>query len=133
MIKGVLFQESLCDEPFWMLVACCMVNLTRWQQAEPIFEQLRIDYPTVEELAVATMDDLERRLQPLGLYKRRSVSLSNLAKVWSEDGPVETAEEVKRLPGCGKYASDSWAIFVEKRRDVVPTDIELITWLENNT
>ena len=131
MIKGVLFQESLRTDPFWMLVACCLVNRTKWQQAEPVFDQIRQRYPTINEVADASMSELERLIQPLGLYKRRSVSIANLARAYAE-GPPRNAEEVKGLPGCGQYASDSWAIFVDGRRDVEPNDVELRTWLENN-
>lgn len=38
-----------------------------------------------------------------------------------------------RLSGCGRYASDSWAIFVEERRDVEPTDGKLKWYLQEKT
>jgi len=37
-----LFQEDLRSEPYWMLVACILVNRTRWAQAWPVFNGLRI-------------------------------------------------------------------------------------------
>lgn len=130
MIKGVLFQESLFREPFWMLVACCLVNRTRWMQAEPVFEQLKKRYPTPEALGDAPVSEIEDIVKPLGLYRRRALSIVTLAREYMSDVPPENAEAVLRLPGCGKYAADSWAIFVEGRRDVEPTDVELRAWLE---
>ncbi len=128
MIKGVLFQESLNKDPFWMLVACVLVNRTKWMQAEPVFEKIRERWPTPFDLGGAPVIELEKLVQPLGFFKRRSVSIGSLARAYVE-GPPRNAEEVMELPGCGKYASDSWAIFVDGRRDVEPTDIELKAWL----
>ncbi|KKK75781.1 hypothetical protein LCGC14_2870280 [marine sediment metagenome] len=34
------------------------------------------------------------------------------------------------LPGCGKYAADSWAIFMEGRLDVEPNDGKLNWYLD---
>lgn len=132
MIKGILFQESLYKEPFWMLVACVLVNRTKWQQAEPVFEQIKQRWSTPFELGGAPVLELEKLVQPLGLFKRRAVSLGNLARAYVE-GPPRNASEVMELPGCGKYASDSWAIFVDGRRDVEPTDIELRGYLARST
>ncbi len=132
MVKGELFQEMLYTEPFWMLIACCMVNRTRWMQAEPIFHILRSRYPTPEELADAPLLELEAILQHLGLYKRRALSILRFAQAYISDVPPYTSKDVLELPGCGKYAADSFAIFVEGRRDVEPDDVELKTWLEKN-
>jgi hypothetical protein len=39
-------------------------------------------------------------------------------------------DSVLELPGVGKYASDSWEIFVNKNLDVKPTDKKLLAYLE---
>lgn len=128
MIKGVLFQESLYKEPFWMLVACSLVNQTTWKSAEPVFHKIRARWPTVEELGAADQNQLYSLVAKLGLGKIRAQRLPTMATSY-QFNPPKTAEEVMQLPGCGKYAADSWAIFVENRRDVDPTDKELIAWL----
>lgn len=130
MIKGTLFQEALYKEPFWMLVACCLVNRTRWVQAEPVFEKLRARYPTMADLAMAPISEVEDIVQPLGLFKRRALSLVRLAQDYMGDVPPANASEVKRLPGCGQYASDSWAIFVDGDLSIRPDDIELQGYLD---
>lgn len=122
--RGRLFQEDMT--PFWMLVACSLVNLTTWEQAEPAWLWLRRTYRTVAALSRADPAELHDALRPLGLWRRRSERLPALARTWLVRMP-ETADDVRRLPGCGGYASDSWAIFVEGRTDVDPTDGKL-TW-----
>ncbi len=124
--EGRLFQERLCGNPFWMLVACQLVNRTTWTQAEPAFRWLLATHLAAGSLAAADPASLHRALRPLGLWRRRAAALPRFADAWLR-APPETAEEVLWMPGCGRYASDSWAIFVEGRTDVSPTDGKL-TW-----
>lgn len=100
-----LFQEDLRHEPFWMLVACSLVNLTTWRKARNVFRLLRALYPEPGDLASAG-DELVELLCPLGLSNRRSQSLRSLDRVFHEKPPVQAAD-VLALPGCGKYAADS--------------------------
>lgn len=125
----MLFQERLLDEPFWLLVACSLVNLTTWDVARRCFERLRARYVHPCVLAVARESDLHEALRPLGLWRRRAISLKRLANAWLSS-PPKTAEDVLKLPGCGKYASDSWAIFIDGRHDVQATDGKLLWYLQ---
>ncbi len=120
-----LFQDRLKDEPFWMLVACILVNRTRWSQAKPILEELRSRWPTPGSLSRANLRVLRAAVEPLGFGLQRSWRLSGLARLWFEVGPPTTARSVLAYPGCGRYAADSWAIFVDGDLSVEPTDREL--------
>lgn len=126
---GFLFQERLLEEPFWMLVACSLVNRTTWDVARRAFESIRAAWPTPSELASADPAELEGPLRPLGLWRQRARRLPLLAQAWLAS-PPSTAADVGRLPGCGRYAADSWAIFVEGRPDVDPTDGKLNWYLD---
>jgi len=127
---GRLFQEDLLDEPFWMLVACSLVNLTTWTAARPSLDWLRARYVVPRVLAAADPADLHDAMRPLGLWRRRSISLVRLAQAWVLR-PPHTAQEVLKLPGCGRYAADSWAIFIEGLApDVLPTDGKLQWYLQ---
>lgn len=125
---GHLFQERLADDPFWMLVACSLVNLTTWDKAENVFHWLR-EHHDVESLSTADPASLHAALQPIGLWRRRADSLVKLAARWSTR-PPRSATDVLELPGCGKYAHDSWAIFVDNRLDVEPRDGKLSWYVE---
>jgi hypothetical protein len=125
---GVLFQERLLDEPFWMLVAGQLVNLTTWDVARTAFEWLRRRYVVPGVLAKADPAHLHAAMQPLGLWRRQSSTLVALTNAWVKS-PPSTAQEVLKLPGCGPYASQSWAIFVEGRRDVETRDGKLLWFL----
>lgn len=134
---GVLFQEYLTEEDpsgFWMLVACQLVNLTTWAQAKPAFRFIRSLSECAAphdrlRMALTLPEELEECLRPLGLWRRRSRMLPRFASAWLASPPV-TAEDIQRLPGCGKYAADSWAIFIERRFDVEPRDGKLAWYLD---
>lgn len=127
--RGQLFQEYLRHDPFWMLIACMLVNLTCWEQAEPAFLWMRRTASDPINLAVAEPEDLHDALRPLGLWRRRAVILPRFARAWLRRRPV-SYDDVMRLPGCGKYAADSWAIFVEGRSDVEPRDGKLNWYMD---
>lgn len=127
---GRLFQEDLLAQPFWMLVACQLVNLTTWEKARVVHAELARRWPTPGHLRRAPRDELEGLLRPLGLFRRRATSLVRLAHEWTVGGPPRDADDVaRRMPGCGRYAADSWAIFVDGRTDVTVTDGKLAWYL----
>ena len=126
---GRLFQEDLLHEPFWMMVACSLVNLTTWTKGRHAFAWLRWAYADHFELSCAFEQDLYEPLRPLGLWRRRASSLIRMANAWIEHEPL-CYDDVIKLPGCGRYAADTWMIFVEGRRDVVPTDGKLLWYLQ---
>jgi endonuclease III len=129
--RGRLFQESLKRRPFWMLVACCLVNCTTWEKARHAHAYLMRSY-TIKKLAgMAQVDDrVYRVIEHLGFGSQRTEKIIGMARAWLERRPTR-AQEVYDLPGCGKYAADSWAIFIDGRRDVSPNDGKLNWFLLN--
>lgn len=126
-----LFQDQLREEPFWMLVACILVNRKKyaqpsaWVQVEPVYRTVRGTWVDPWMLGRANPELLQEVLEPLGIVERRAENIRNLARLWTSSAVHYTAEDVELLPGCGKYAADSWAIFVEGRLDRKPTDKKL--------
>jgi endonuclease III len=76
-------------------------------------------------LASADPSRLHAMLRPLGLWRQRTRSVVRLAETFRDGRRPVTADDVLALPGCGRYAADSWAIFVEGRGDVEPSDRKL--------
>ena len=113
-------QEIYGDEPWKMLVACMLLNRTTRRQVDCIRDELFERWKTPEDMIEADERELSKLLYPLGFYNRRAVTLKKFAAAWvvadiEKDG-------VNGLPGIGKYAADSWAIFIERRTDVEPED-----------
>lgn len=120
-----LFQETLASGPFWMLVACILVNRTKWAVALPVFQKLRRKYPDTYHLCRVPDGTLRAVLRPLGLQDRRSKSIRDLAKSWQQFMEDPDADGLLTLPGLGQYALDSYRIFVLREKDVRPGDKKL--------
>ena len=72
----------------------------------------------------ANPPDLESFLKPIGMSKRRSLTLIRMSKEYLDDEWDEPIE----LYGIGKYANDAWKIFcTENWKDVQPND-HALTW-----
>lgn len=113
--SGRLFQEDLKFEPFWMLVACILINRTHWRQVRPVLEKLRARCYGAMDLISLPVEETIEILRPLGFYNRRTSSLRLFARSFI-DNPPQTWYDVLRMPACGEYAAQSFQIFVEGRR-----------------
>ena len=82
-------------------------------------------YPTPEACASADQAAVACLIKSLGLYNRRAKTMIKLSREFN--GPWS---DVNDLPGVGKYAADSWRIFVDGMLDVTPTDIKLKKYVD---
>lgn len=132
--SGQLFQEELVSDPFWMMVACILINRTHWRQVRPVLQRLMMRYDGAKGLSKARVEDLLDVIKPLGLYNRRSASIKRFALAWMDNAP-KTAKDVAKLPGCGPYAVHSWMIFVDRVMPPVDqvSDGKLAWYLENRS
>ena len=120
--------------PWRVLVVCVLVNKTHRGPAGRVARKLFEQWPSPELLANARAASVMTLMRPLGLT-RRALLLQHLSA--SMVG-VRTGRDLKRrgrqvsdLPGCGQFAQDAWAIFVEGRRDLEPADRVLAEWLDH--
>lgn len=129
-----LIQETLCWHPWRMLVACIMLNQTSARQVKPILESFFSRWPDALKCADADLDEMASMIRPLGLQNRRAKTIkkmsSALVKQWIDsmkhgDGNYD----IPSLPGIGKYAADSYKIFVEREIVDDVTDKELINYV----
>jgi methyl-CpG-binding domain protein 4 len=109
-----------------MLVGCILLNRTHVRQVNPIIDELFEKFGSPVKMMMAEDAELVEILRPLGFYNRRAKSL----KRFSEDYVKKGTDNVNLLYGIGKYAADSWSIFQEGRKDVVPEDKELKWYME---
>jgi endonuclease III len=117
--------QELAATRFEVLVAAMLLNRTRREQVDPVWTGLLARWPDVDALAGADVEELADALRTLGLQRRRARLLIRLASTYRHlrrCGVRIRREEVETLPGCGRYAVESWAIFVEGDLDVDPAD-----------
>lgn len=118
-----LIQEVVTPNVFRLLVATCLLNQTKGRAAMPVFWELLRRWPDEHSLAEADLVELTDLLQPIGLHNIRARRLISMAKTMVEI-PYDESNSFKSrdrtapdtpigiYPGVGRYAIDSWRIFV---------------------
>ena len=94
-------------DPYSILVAEFLLQRTDADTVVSIYSTFLAQYPTLEKLALAPVEDLAELLQPLGLFFRAK-RLSETAKIIAEKhkGKIPESEtELLKLPGIGKYTA----------------------------
>lgn len=115
-----LIQEKLRDKPWQLLVACIMLNQTSATQARPIWDEFFKKWPDPRSFLDFfedwdnTRQELVSLIRPLGFQNRRADRIFRMSQEYSDNLSIleEDPSNVKLLYGVGKYASDSYKIFV---------------------
>ncbi|MDC0835726.1 A/G-specific adenine glycosylase [Geitlerinema sp. CS-897] len=96
-------------DPYRILIAESLLQKTTVEAVLPTYNSFLRQYPDVETLARADLNDLETRLQPLGLLFRAARILDAARTVVNDyDGRVPNTEtELLSLAGIGKYSARS--------------------------
>ena len=95
------------SNPYNILVAEFLLQKTDADTVAPIYQAFLENYPTLEELAIAPVEDIAIILQPLGLLFRAK-RLSQTAQIIADRyrGKVPRSQkELLELPGIGKYTA----------------------------
>lgn len=115
-----LVQERFRDDPWKLLVCCILLNQTSGKSALPVWEALFERWPSAEDFRLASLfpDDCAEMLdviRPLGLQNRRLQNLIGMSFDYDIVHPENDTDRVRELRGVGKYASDSFRMFVGGR------------------
>lgn len=118
-----LIQEVVAPNVFRLLVATCLLNQTKGRAAMPVFWELLRRWPDEHSLAKADVVELTDLLQPIGLHNIRAHRLINMSKTmveipYDENNSFKSRDRtapdtpIGIYPGVGRYAIDSWRIFI---------------------
>ncbi|BAY11880.1 A/G-specific adenine glycosylase [Calothrix sp. NIES-2098] len=100
--------RNTCD-PYAILIAEYLLQKTDAVMVVPIYNEFLFKYPTLENLAQASIDELSELLEPLGLYFRAE-RLYQCDRIILEKygGKIPDSEKhLLELPGIGKYTARS--------------------------
>ncbi len=116
-------------EPYLILVSELMAQQTQIGRVADAWAAFVAQFPTVEELAGASLDDVLRAWAGLG-YNRRAVQLHRAARmiVAEHDGRVPAEPAVlERLPGVGPYTARAVAaIAFDREVGAVDTNVRRV-------
>jgi A/G-specific adenine glycosylase len=111
--NGRVFPWRRTKEPYRILVAEIMLQKTGAQQAERVYQKFIDKYPSVRQLAKASVKELVNDIGSLGLAYRASrlktISTLILKKYHGEI--PRNAEGLRQLPGVGRYIANAVLCF----------------------
>ncbi|KAL3163173.1 hypothetical protein ABBQ32_009581 [Trebouxia sp. C0010 RCD-2024] len=123
-----LIEEMLYEDPWKLLVACMLLNVTSGLQVRKVIWRLFAIWPTAEAAAGASDDTLvivEKLIQPLGLFRKRTMAIKKFSQQYLT---IEWLDPIE-LHGIGQYASDAYFMFCRGNwQDVQPTDKDLLKY-----
>jgi A/G-specific adenine glycosylase len=94
-------------DSYHLLVAESLLQKTDADTVAPIYELFLEQYPTIQDLATANLDDVAKILKPLGLFFRAE-RLQQCAEIIIReyDGRVpQDQKQLLKLPGIGDYTA----------------------------
>lgn len=109
-----------------MLVCCILLNQTTNQQVRKILDPIFLLIPDPISASQMEPEKISEIIRSTGFSSVKSQRIVNMSKKW-----VEGFDSVLELPGVGRYASDSWKIFVEKNLSIQVTDKKLQSYLDS--
>ena len=128
-----LLEEDLYQDPWKLLIACMLLNKTSGKQVRSVIWNFFKLCPNPESAIETEISEIEKLIQPLGLFRKRAVALKRFSEEYMKDDWQDPSE----LYGIGKYASDAYKIFCLgkwKPDEVEPDDKDLqkyIVWLRS--
>lgn len=95
------------DDPYRIWLSEIILQQTRVDQGTAYFERFVSRFPTVRDLAEATLDDVLKAWEGLGYYSRARNLHTAARQVVDEFGGLlpESAADLKKLPGVGPYTA----------------------------
>lgn len=113
-------------DPYHIVVSEFMLQQTQVSRVEPYYQRFLSRFPTLQSLAAASPHSVRESWDGLGYY-RRAANLHRLAQdVVRERGGIipSDPEELRRLPGVGRYTAGAVACFAfERRSPAVDTNV----------
>ena len=99
--------------PYYIWLSEIILQQTRVEQGLPYFERFKENYPTVEDLAAAPVDEVMKLWEGLGYYSRARnlhTTAKNIAENMGGIFPT-TYSEILKLKGVGPYTAAAIASF----------------------
>jgi methyl-CpG-binding domain protein 4 len=120
-----IIQQEFQHNPWQMLVGCIMLNQTSNKNVRQVIYTFFEKWPTPNSVINANPDEIREHIRPLGFYNRRTQTIIR----FSNEYIVKKFNRASELHGIGKYAEDSYEIFIRGNLNVNPTDKILIRYL----
>jgi methyl-CpG-binding domain protein 4 len=113
-----IIQQEFQHNPFQMLIGCIMLNQTSNRHVRKVIYTFFERWPDPQSILDADPNEIREHIRSLGFYNTRT----NRIIRFSQDYLTKTFKRASELYGIGKYADDSYEIFIKGNNSVEPTD-----------
>jgi methyl-CpG-binding domain protein 4 len=113
-----IIQQEFQHDPWKMLVGCIMLNQTSNKNVRQVIYTFFDRWPTPQSVVEADPNEIREHIRPLGFYNVRTARIQR----FSQEYITKRFSKASELYGIGKYADDSYEIFINGNLNVEPTD-----------
>ena len=113
-----IIQQEFQHDPWKMLIGCIMLNQTSNKNVRQVIYTFFERWPNPQSVINADPNEIREHIRPLGFYNRRTLTIQKFSREYIE----KTFNRASELHGIGKYADDSYEIFIRGNLNVNPTD-----------
>lgn len=119
--------------PFEMLVAVILSQRTSRENVAKALELFRKRFKRIEDVASASVEEIEKAIKPAGLYRMKAERIKAIAEALGDERGLEDIlrlpyEEARRrlmeMPGVGPKTADVFLMAV-RREPVLPIDTHI--------
>jgi methyl-CpG-binding domain protein 4 len=120
-----IIQQEFQHDPWKMLIGCIMLNQTGNKNVRKVIYSFFDKWPSPELVLSADENEIREHIRTLGFCNVRT----NRIIRFSHEYINKKFSKANELYGIGKYADDSYEIFIKGNTNVQPTDKILIRYL----
>ena len=103
-------KEGFFHQEHWQLLVAIMLSAQSTdKQVDEVLPKLYGRFPTVQEIAQATEEEIREEIKSVGLYKSKAKKIKEASQMICSNynGKVpDTLEELIKLPGVGRKTAD---------------------------
>lgn len=114
-------------DPYRVLIRTILSQRTRDENTDRATAQLFDEYPTLEDVASATPEELEPLIRPAGFYHVKARRIIEVSQMLQEEygGVVpEKMEELLLLPGVGRKTANCVLVYAFQK-PAIPVDVHV--------
>jgi A/G-specific adenine glycosylase len=106
-------EEWARADPYRILIAETMLQRTRAEQVVSVYMDFLREFPTVQSLASAELERVEKYFRKLGITYRSARLLETARYIVEKAGGriPRSREELLEIPGVGEYVADAIRVF----------------------
>lgn len=131
--NGRDFPWRNTSDPYKILVSEFLLQKTHVRKVEEVYSRLITQYPSINDLAIAQVDNVKLIIKPLGFVNRaeRLINISKQLKKENNSQIPQNYDALIHFNGVGKYIATAVLIFAfEEKRVIVDTNVIKLFFLE---